>query len=75
MKEITMYICEFCNTLHTTKEDAERCVRKHIKIRKICHAKYDPFFDRSTKYPTSIDVEMEDGEVITYRHFDRKDNT
>ncbi len=67
MKEVKHYICEICGTEYNNKDRCVNCEKGHCKPVKIKGAKYLSL-DRNAKgYPTSIHVEMEDGQVIAYK--------
>lgn len=66
MIETTLYKCEFCDTTYKDKDKAMECENNHKKPVIISNAKYISFKSDKTGYPICIDVEMEDGQVITY---------
>ena len=67
MKTLSKYQCEYCHTEYREKNACEQCEKNHKvkpKIKKNVFLCYE--MDRSG-YPTKINVEFENGEVITYK--------
>lgn len=67
MKEIKHYICEICNTEYNSKGACERCEESHKKTAKIVKAHYISVTQNQKGYPQKIDVQFEDGEILTYK--------
>lgn len=67
MKEVKHYICEICNTEYRNKSQCEQCEKSHKKATKIKVAHYISATQNQKGYPQKIDVEFEDGEVLTYK--------
>ncbi len=62
MKEVKYYICEICGTEYNEKKKCMDCEKGHIKPVSIYGARY---FHNG--YPVVINVEMSNGEIITYK--------
>lgn len=67
MKETTLYVCEICGTNYAMRSSAEKCEKGHKKPKKIDCCKYIPINNDNTGYPLKIDVQMEDGKIVSYR--------
>lgn len=67
MKEVKHYICEVCNTEYNEKSKAEDCEKGHIFPKSIKNKRYLPMKNNNKGYPISIDVLMENGDVVTYK--------
>ena len=72
MKPVQYYACEICGTEHSTEKLALACEKYHVlprkiekKVQKKMWAPY-PGATEADKYPSEINVEMEDGSVWTY---------
>lgn len=67
MKKIEKYVCEFCGDEFDSKEECERCEKRHIKPIGIETAKWvfasDPAFK---DYPFFVGIKMDDGSVVKY---------
>ena len=67
MKKVEHYICEACGTEYKDKDRCIACEKGHVKPVKICTSRFISL-DRNAKgYPLSINIEMEDGKIITYK--------
>ena len=69
MKTNTRYQCEFCGTEYSNKEKCEQCEKNHTKNLKIVGKEYVSFKSDNTGCPTRIEVEFENGEVLTYKRY------
>lgn len=58
MKEVKHYICDICHTEYNSKCQCEQCEKSHKNISQTQNKK---------GYPHKIDVEFEDGSVLTYK--------
>lgn len=67
MKEVKHYICDICNTEYNNKCQCEQCEKSHKKTAKIKAAHYISVTQNKKGYPQKIDVEFEDGEILTYK--------
>ena len=67
MKEVKHYICDICNTEYNSKHQCEKCEKSHKKTVKIKAAHYISVTQNQKGYPQKIDVEFENGEVLTYK--------
>lgn len=67
MKIIEKYVCEYCGTVYSLKEDCEKCERFHIKPSMITVVKHEI----NSPFPCSMVVEMENGVSVIYER--RKD--
>lgn len=63
MKELKLYQCEYCHTQYSDEIKCRACEDCHSKKAKIKTMK----FLANDKYPVSINVEIENGKVITYK--------
>ena len=64
MKELKLYECEICHTRYEERQKAEDCEKSHVGEPKIIESYYT---SPNNKYPCKLDVEFNDGTVITYR--------
>lgn len=71
MKETKIYICEVCGTQYASKTRCMACEKSHKKPLRIKNCKYLPKQNSEKGYPFRIDVKMEDGEVISYKLWER----
>ena len=69
MKMNTRYQCEFCGTEYADKNNCKKCENNHKKNLKIVSKKYIAFKGDETGYPSKIDVEFEDGKIVTYKKY------
>ena len=67
MREVKHYICEICGTEYKDKKKAQDCEKHHCKAVTIKKARYTSFDNNKKGYPVSIDIEMADGTVVTYK--------
>lgn len=67
MKEIAKYQCEYCNTEYVEKAKAEQCENNHKIKAKLKTKRYLPYYQDHSGYPSSLNVEFEDGKVITFK--------
>lgn len=67
MKEVKYYICEICGTEYNEKEKCMDCEKGHIKPVSINGARYLSINNNHNGYPVAINVEMSNGEIITYK--------
>lgn len=67
MKEVRHYICDICHTEYNDKLSCQNCEKSHKKTGKIVREHYISFTQNKTGYPYKIEVEFEDGAVITYK--------
>lgn len=66
MKEIKLYICEYCGTEYSKKSRCNDCEKAHKKPVKIRDMRYLPVTNDATGYPQIIEVEMDDGKVVFF---------
>lgn len=59
MKERIQYVCEFCGTEYSTKEEAERCEASHEKNVKVTKFEYV----YNIEMPKYVKVENADGTI------------
>ena len=57
MKTKTLYICEFCHTSFSDKEEAKKCEASH----KVLHPKTKivPLYRRTTKFGVPVELSVE----------------
>lgn len=67
MKELLKYQCEHCHTDYSEKTNCERCEKNHKVKLNIKKTVYLPYGMDGSGYPMQINVEFENGEVITYK--------
>ena len=67
MKELSRYMCEFCNTEYVDKSTAEKCEANHKHKGRIAKMRHLPLKNNMSGYPMAIDIAFEDGEIITYK--------
>lgn len=67
MKTVEHYICEFCRTEYNEKAKAEACESGHHISKKIRHERYVAITNDRKGYPLSIDIEMDNGDIVTYK--------
>lgn len=67
MKEVKHYICDICHTEYNDKLSCQNCEKSHKKTGKIIRTHHISFTQNKTGYPHKIEVEFEDGAVITYK--------
>ena len=67
MKESTKYQCEYCNTEYKDKNKCTECENNHKTRPEIESMRYASYKSDNSGYPIYLNVEFEDGEVITYR--------
>lgn len=67
MKELSKYQCEYCNTEYAEKANAEQCENNHKINAKLKTKKYLSYNLDHSGYPISLNVEFENGKVITYK--------
>ena len=63
----TLYTCQFCNTDYADKEKAMECEKNHKIKPKIKKSVFQPYEQDRSGYPMRINIEFENGEVITYK--------
>ena len=74
MKETMLYICEICGEEYNERKEAEDCEASHIKPKRLAKMKFRPYkIEKGTfspkvegRYPEWIDIEMQDGNTVTY---------
>lgn len=66
MKEIKQYKCDYCGTVYSEKDRAERCEKNHKHIAKVVSIHYLSQSIDATGYPNKIIVEFSDGSEKTY---------
>lgn len=67
MKKLLKYQCEYCHTDYSEKTNCERCEKNHKVKLNIKKTVYLPYGMDGSGYPMQINVEFENGEVITYK--------
>lgn len=67
MKEVKHYICETCGTEYADKQKCIDCEKSHKKAVEIVRMRFLSVANNLKGYPHSIDVKMDNGEVITYK--------
>lgn len=67
MKEIKHYICEICGTEYADKKDAQDCEKGHCAPKEIVKAKFLPIGQNHKGYPESVDILMDNGEILTFK--------
>lgn len=67
MKEVKKYICEVCGTEYNEKQKCAQCEKSHKKIGNIKKARYLNVSQNAQGYPITVDIEFEDGCVVTYK--------
>lgn len=67
MKEVKQYICDICGTAYKEKAKCEECERSHRSPKKVESCRWLPVTQNRSGYPNSINVKMDNGEVITYK--------
>lgn len=67
MKEMVKYQCEYCCTEYKDKSKAEQCENNHKLKAKLKSKRYLPYESDRSGYPMSLNIEFEDGKVITYK--------
>lgn len=67
MRKVEHYICETCGTEYNDKKRCEQCEKGHIKALKIKSARYLSVEKNAKGYPLSVNIEMEDGKIVTYK--------
>lgn len=67
MRELKHYICDICNTEYNDKLSCQNCEKSHKKTGKIIRTHHISFAQNKSGYPHKIEVEFEDGAVITYK--------
>ena len=65
----SLYVCEICGTSYPDKKVCENCESSHIKAKKIKSQRFVAFNNGRLVYPVSIEVEMENGEIKTYKRY------
>lgn len=65
MKSHMIYTCEICGKTSIDKNTIKKCENSHIRVDEIHKVTYD-VSDNKSKYPISIDVQMQDGKIIKY---------
>lgn len=70
MKPYTRYVCEFCDKIFYTAEEATAHEERHVPIVKIRKAEWESTIREqdTMKYPTWIHVKMDNGEIRQYKH-------
>ena len=63
MKKVTHYVCDYCGGQYEVENLAKSCEARHQKIIKINGFCYR---GASSRYPETVYVEFESGEVIRY---------
>jgi hypothetical protein len=66
MKEIKLYMCEFCGTKYKSGLECKDCEDSHKKAKKIIKQGFQPYKVNNTGYPNLICVEFEDGTTRVY---------
>lgn len=67
MKEVKHYICDICHTEYNDKCQCQQCEKSHKKSMRIIREHYVSKTQNKKGYPHKIDVEFEDGSVLTYK--------
>ena len=67
MKKVEHYICEVCGTEYKDKKRCADCEKGHIKPVEIYTSKYLSLDKNAKGYPSSINIKMEDGNLVTYK--------
>lgn len=67
MKEVKNYVCEYCHTQYKEKNMAEECEKSHQIPKQVVGCAYRSITTNRSGYPFKIEMEMSDGEIITYR--------
>lgn len=63
MKELNLFVCEYCNTQYKDKQNAAECENKHKHAKKIKNEKHHANGD----YPDKVEVVFDDGTSIWYK--------
>lgn len=67
VKEIKHYICDICHTEYNSKAQCLECEKSHKTPIKIMREHYISIGQNKAGYPSKIDVEFEDGTILTYK--------
>lgn len=67
MQKLQLFQCDYCGTQYKNEKDCIDCESRHVKPKKIKSSKYVNFKDNQKGYPVSINVEMTDGTIQTYK--------
>ena len=67
MKEVAKYQCEYCHTEYREKNKCVECEKNHKIKPKIKKSVFQPYEQDRSGYPMRINIEFENGEVITYK--------
>ena len=65
MEIVKHYICDICGADYADEDVCRKCERTHKKIKNV-KACYVSFAENKNGYPLKIDVEFENGEILTY---------
>ena len=63
MKELKLFVCEYCGTQYKDKEKAKECEKVHKVANGINNASYHANGD----YPDRVEVHFTDGKSIWYK--------
>lgn len=67
MKKINLYVCDVCGANYNEKSKCERCEKGHVKPKEIIGTRYLSLEVNKKGYPISIDVKMDNGDVVKYK--------
>ena len=67
MKELKLYTCEFCGTNYSQKRVCEECEKSHLIAKTIKRQRYVPMKNNQKGHPISIDVQFDNGDIVTYK--------
>lgn len=67
MKQVNLFVCEYCNTQYKDKDRAIECEKHHKRIKKIVSAKYRSINSCADGIPDYVTVEFEDGKQVKYK--------
>jgi hypothetical protein len=66
-RKVIRYACGTCDKEFDAQEEADRHETEgHHSATQIVEAKYSPFDGESPSYPTSLVIEFDNGEKLTY---------
>lgn len=67
MKQVELYVCDYCKTQYSSPAAACECEANHKKPVRILEVQFQPIGMNRTGYPTYITVELSDGSRQKFR--------
>ena len=67
MKEIKRYVCEYCGTEYSNKDNAKKCEANHASKAKIVKEFFQPLSVDRTGVPVKLSVKFSNGKTYLFK--------